>query len=224
MATPAYLQGQVVSPGHPGGSLTLSANGSAADSGIVWASMPTNRDALHGPAAGILRAFNAETLEQIWTSDQNAVRDQVGTLMKFVPPVVANGRVYLPNHDNQVAAYGLLPPDFTVAVTPGSMVIPPGGSGTFSVTIDAIGLFAEGVDLSASGQPSGMTVSFTPQSIAGPGVTTMTVAVSGDTAMGNISIAVIGTSGARVHSTNVVVNVEYDIRRPRSNRHRFPWQ
>ena len=33
--------------------------------------------------------------------------------MKFVPPLVVNGRVYMPNHDNAVSVYGLLerPPD-----------------------------------------------------------------------------------------------------------------
>ena len=64
LATPPTLQGQVVSPGHPGGSLTLSANGSAAGTGIVWASMPTSQDGIHGLVAGMLRAFNAETLER----------------------------------------------------------------------------------------------------------------------------------------------------------------
>jgi hypothetical protein len=28
--------------------------------------------------------------------------------MKFIPPVVANGKVFLPNHDNAVRVYGLL--------------------------------------------------------------------------------------------------------------------
>ncbi len=115
--TTTYLQGQVVSPGHPGGSLTVSANGSAPGSGIVWASMPTSQDGVHGLVAGVLRAFNAETLQEIWNSEQNISRDRVGTLMKFVPPVVANGRVFLPNQNNQVAVYGLLPADYTVTVT-----------------------------------------------------------------------------------------------------------
>jgi len=37
-----YAQGQVTSPGHPGGSLTLSARGSAENTGIIWASIPTS--------------------------------------------------------------------------------------------------------------------------------------------------------------------------------------
>ena len=34
LITPPYAQGQVVSPGHPGGSLAVSANGSTAATGI----------------------------------------------------------------------------------------------------------------------------------------------------------------------------------------------
>jgi hypothetical protein len=107
-ATP-YAQGNVRSPGHPGGSLTISANGSAAGTGIVWASMPTSRDGISGLVAGVLRAFDATTLTELWSSERNPARDRAGTLIKFVPPVVANGRVYLPTHDNAVAVYGLLP-------------------------------------------------------------------------------------------------------------------
>jgi hypothetical protein len=106
LATSPFAQGQVVSPGHPGGSLTVSANGSTSKTGIVWASMPTDVDGIHGLVAGILRAFDAETLREIWNSNQNATRDRAGTLMKFVPPVVAKGRVYLPSHDNAVHVYG----------------------------------------------------------------------------------------------------------------------
>ena len=65
-----------------------------------------------------LRAFDAETLQEIWNSEQIASRDRVGTLMKFVPPVVANGRVYLPNHEKPSPCMACCPADYTVTVTP----------------------------------------------------------------------------------------------------------
>ena len=203
-----YAQGSVVSPGHPGGSLTLSANASVAHTGIVWASMPTSQDGMHGRVAGILRAYDAETLAEIWNSDQNASRDRLGTLMKFVPPVVVNGRVYLPNQDNQIAVYGLLPSDFAVSVAPGGRVISPGTSATFSVTVSGQAGFADRVDLSATGQPSGTTISFSPSSVTGSGVVAMTVTVPATATTGSFWLDVRGTSGATIRQANpVVVNV-----------------
>jgi hypothetical protein len=207
LATPPFAEGGVMSPGHPGGSLTASANGSHEGTAIVWASMPTSQDGIHGKVAGILRAYDAGTLREIWTSEQNPTRDRVGTLMKFVPPVVVNGRAYLPNHNGAVAVYGLFPPgspDFSVAVVPGTRFIPAGGSGTFTVTVAAQNGFAGTVVLSGSGHSSGTAVTFTPSSIIGAGSTTMTVSRP-STASGNIYLTVTGASGTRVRSSAPVV-------------------
>ena len=40
----------------------------------------------------------------------NAARDSFGNFAKFVPPLVANGRVYVATWSNQVAVYGLIAP------------------------------------------------------------------------------------------------------------------
>jgi hypothetical protein len=78
----------------PGGFLTVSSNGSASGSGIVWASYPKS-DANHALAHGTLYAFNAEdvTAPPLWCSDLRP-SDQLDTFAKFVPPTVANGKVY----------------------------------------------------------------------------------------------------------------------------------
>jgi len=165
--------------------------------------MPKSEDALHGIHAGILRAYDAETLDEIWTSEQNPTRDRIGTLMKFVPPVVVNGRVYLPNHDGQVAVYGLLPQDFTLAVSPAGQIVTPGGAGTFSVAVGALGGFSGSVALSASGYPAGVTVAFAPQAVTGAGAATMTVRVP-STQAASFSITVAGTSGGRTHAAKPV--------------------
>jgi hypothetical protein len=100
----------VGSHGSPGGSLTVSSNGTQPGTGVLWATATSGRSADHGNAPGVLHAFNAETLQEIWNSEGNAARDRMGTLVKFVPPLVVAGKVYVPNYDNAVEVYGILPP------------------------------------------------------------------------------------------------------------------
>jgi hypothetical protein len=205
LVIPPYAQGSVRSPGHPGGSLTVSASGSAAGTGIIWASMPTSGTAIHRVVPGTVRALNAESLFELWNSDQVPSRDKLGNLMKFVPPVVANGKVFVPNHDNRVQVYGLLSSaDFSVSVTPGTRTVGPGGTATYSVTVAAQSGFTGQVSLSGSGGPSGTTISFNPQMLAGGGTSTMSVGIPSSASAGSFSLTVTATSGAIVRSANPV--------------------
>jgi hypothetical protein len=79
----------------PGGFLAVSANGNS--NGILWASTPYNGDAVHQNTQGVLYACNADTLSLLWTDKTNDARDEIGMFAKYVPPVVANGKVYVPN-------------------------------------------------------------------------------------------------------------------------------
>jgi uncharacterized protein (TIGR03437 family) len=86
--------------------MAVSANGAASGSGIVW---EITGDHTQSPVPGTLHAFNANDLtKELWNSDMNASRDSLGVFPKFVPPTIANGKVYVPTFSNQVVAYGLL--------------------------------------------------------------------------------------------------------------------
>ena len=94
----------------PGGFLSISANGATAGSGILWAALPYNGDALRYIVPGIIRAFDPITLTELWNSEMESTgRDVVGYYSKNVPPVVANGKVYIPTFSNKLNVYGLLP-------------------------------------------------------------------------------------------------------------------
>jgi hypothetical protein len=87
--------------------LTISANGNMAGAGILWASMPLSGISDPGPVPGILYAMDATDLtKELWDSQMNASRDSVGNYAKFVPPTVANGKVYLSTFSNQLLVYG----------------------------------------------------------------------------------------------------------------------
>ncbi len=94
--------------GHPGGILSLSANGADLNSGIVWATTyyATNTEvfgealgALVSVVPGTLRAYAAAdtgTMRELWNSDMNS-QDKLFNFAKFNPPTVAGGRVYVAN-------------------------------------------------------------------------------------------------------------------------------
>jgi hypothetical protein len=99
--------------------LSISANGSTAGTGILWASMPLSGISNPGPVPGILYALDASNLTtQLWNSQMNASRDSVGNYAKFVPPTVVNGKVYLSTFSNQLVVYGLTPDHIQVVVRP----------------------------------------------------------------------------------------------------------
>jgi hypothetical protein len=57
-------------------------------------------------------------------------------------------------------------PDFTISASPSSTSIVRGNAGNVSVTTTVSGGFNSAVSLSASGQPTGVTVAFSPSSMA----------------------------------------------------------
>src|SRR5262249_44308896 len=99
-------QSTVMPPlGMPGGSLSVSANGSAAGTGIVWAALPLNGNANQAVCPGVLRAFDAaDVTKELWNSTKKA-NDDPGNYAKFVPPTIANGKLYLATFSNQLVVY-----------------------------------------------------------------------------------------------------------------------
>jgi hypothetical protein len=108
---PSYAQGPVAAAsGQPGGMLAVSADATNAGTGIVWASHNLVGNANQQVRPGILRAYNAQNItHELWNSEQLSARDTVGNFAKFVPPTVANGKVYLATFSNRLNVYGLLP-------------------------------------------------------------------------------------------------------------------
>ncbi|HEX3845734.1 MAG TPA: chitobiase/beta-hexosaminidase C-terminal domain-containing protein, partial [Steroidobacteraceae bacterium] len=97
-------------PVYPGGILSISANGDMPGTGILWATAAASGNLFDDPTdPGILYAMDAGNVATVlWSSNGNPTRDGLGNFAKFVPPTIANGKVYVATFSNKVAVYGLL--------------------------------------------------------------------------------------------------------------------
>jgi len=123
---PAFAQSPTSAPnGQPGGILALSANGTNDGTAIVWAVHQVGGDANQQVLPGILHAYDARNVGvELWNSEQLSSRDTVGKFAKFVPPTVANGKVYMATFAGRVNVYGLQPaPPVDIAFSGGNTFI-----------------------------------------------------------------------------------------------------
>jgi outer membrane protein assembly factor BamB len=97
-------------PGHPGGMITVSSNGTMPGTGIVWALLPLCGNAWKATCPGALYAWDATdvTKKSLWNSTINAA-DAPGEYAKYSPPTVANGKVYVATWSGNLEVYGLKP-------------------------------------------------------------------------------------------------------------------
>jgi subtilase family serine protease len=98
-------------------------------------------------------------------------------------------------------------PGFSLSASPTSVTVAQGHAGTSTITSTVTGGFDSAISLSASGQPSGVTVTFNPTSITGAGTSTMTMTVAASTVPGTYTITVTGTSGSTRETTTVSLTV-----------------
>jgi subtilase family serine protease len=114
-----------------------------------------------------------------------------------------------PNAGLIAALTGTSTPIFTVSTSPSSLSVAQGNSGTSTISTYVYGGFNNSVSLTASGQPSGVSVSFAANPIAAPGsgnsVATFTVAST--TTTGTYPIAITATGGGITQTTIVSLTV-----------------
>lgn len=96
---------------------------------------------------------------------------------------------------------------FSLSASPASVSVAQGSSGTSTITSTVTGGFDSAISLSATGQPTGVTVGFSPTSITGAGTSAMKLTVASSTVAGTYSIKVTGTSGSTVETTTVLLTV-----------------
>ena len=102
--------------GMPGGMLTLSASPTQKNTGIVWSTAPIDGDANHDVVEGIVRAYDATTLDTnnntdgtqrlklLWTSKM--IPNNTFRYSKFCPPFVADGKLFVTTYVGRIDVYG----------------------------------------------------------------------------------------------------------------------
>ncbi|MEI9970338.1 MAG: hypothetical protein WDM87_17615 [Terracidiphilus sp.] len=98
---------------------------------------------------------------------------------------------------------------FAISVSPTSGSLDQGQSGYAVVTTTVSGGFSSAITLSATGLPSGVTGSFSPNPIAAPGsgTTHFTLTVSRTAKTGTYPITITGTGGGITHTTALTFQV-----------------
>jgi len=219
-ATPVATGSISSAAGQSGGVLTFSANGSTAGTGIVWSSMPTSADGDHGIHPGILRAMNADNLQELWDSNLNASRDSLGNWPKYSAPFVMNGRVYIPSFPSDgvsnsvVSVYGELPtivptnPDFSLSVASAQLNFNIGANAGDSITITPVNGFTGAVSFAATNLPSGVSASFSSTSAT---AATVNFAATATAATGSFPVTITGTSGTLSHSVTITLQLSTSV-------------
>ncbi len=105
--------------------------------------------------------------------------------------------------------------DFTLSISPAAVVVASGGgSATSTVTISALNGFTGSVTLTATGLPSGVSVSFSPPSVNGAGSSVLTLTTSAGAPTGSFNVNLQGASGALSHTTPLAVTSQPAILLP----------
>lgn len=117
--------GSLTLQGHPGGILSVSSNAALPGTGILWANTCA-ADSIHATVNGVLRAYDAVTLQELWNSRQYGGFDELGAYAKFTAPTVADGKVFMASFGGKLAVYGQpqnAPPPAASITTPANRAI-----------------------------------------------------------------------------------------------------
>ena len=125
----------------PGSTVAISSNGTT--NGIVWA---VESDAYNSNGPAILRAYSATNVSNLlWASNLTGSGNTLGPAVKFVVPVVTNGKVYV-GAQHEVDVFGIINPA-NQAVAP--TFNPPAGS------------YAGGISVAITSTTPGATIYYT---------------------------------------------------------------
>ncbi|MFF4892493.1 M4 family metallopeptidase [Micromonospora chersina] len=155
---------------------------------------------------GMLLKTSGMTYKKYRTATLTAAKNLDATCGLFSRTKAAWDAVSVPAQTADPTCSGTPGNDFSLTVGPASGSVQPGASTTATVSTATTSGSAQTVSLSATGAPSGVTVSFSPSSVQSGASSTMTVSASASAAAGTYTITVTG-SGSTSHTAQYVLTV-----------------
>lgn len=98
-------------------------------------------------------------------------------------------------------------PDFSLSATPASQSVNQGSTANYTVTLTDRGGFANTVNFSVSGLPTGVSSTFAPTSLATSGSSTLSISTAASTPLGSYTLTISGSDGVLTHTTTVTLVV-----------------
>jgi hypothetical protein len=99
------------------------------------------------------------------------------------------------------------PFDFSMSASPNQQTITPGGSTTYTITVNLVSGSSQNVALSVSGAPSGVSTSLNPTAGSPSFNSILSVSTTSSVAPGQYVMTITGTAGAKTESTTVTLTI-----------------
>jgi hypothetical protein len=160
-----------------------------------------------GQPSGVTAAFSPASVNSGNSSTMTVSAGSLTTPGTYTITVTGTGSTAMHSTSVSLTVNPAPPSDFSISASPASLTIAQGSNGTSTISTVLLSGSAQSVSLSATGQPSGTTVAFSPGSVNTGGSSTMTVGVGAGTATGTYTITVTGTGTTATHSTSVSLTV-----------------
>ena len=111
------------------------------------------------------------------------------------------------SHTTTVSVNVTAPADFTISVSPTSIPIKRGFSGSVTVGTTATAGAASSVALSLTGLPSRTSYSFTPSSVAAGSSSSLKITINKPASTGTYVLTITGNNGTNSHSTSLTLTI-----------------
>src|ERR1700677_514907 len=101
--------------------------------------------------------------------------------------------------------------NFTFTLEPSTLTLVPGQSASFVISLTPLDGFTNAVTLSVSNLPSGVTASFSPQTLTPPGTSLLTLDATTNASNGSFTLGLIAAGGGITNSASSSVSVSFGL-------------